>query len=130
MTTWIELPLPPSGNNLFANNRRGGRFKTEAYQAWLSEAVPLIHFAATGRDGLGQLTGQPARVSGPYALHMQAGKPDKRKRDLGNLWKALEDALRAGGVIEDDSLCQSQFGEWVAGLEGIRVLVLPTKERT
>jgi Holliday junction resolvase RusA-like endonuclease len=131
MTTWIEIPLPPSGNNLYFNLPKGGRARSHAYNEWLSEATTIIHFAATGRDGLGQISGEPpAKIAGPYALHMQAGKPDKRKRDLGNLWKSLEDALKKGGLIEDDSLCQSQYGEWVSGVEGLRVLVLPTKERT
>jgi hypothetical protein len=127
--TWFELPLPPSANALTRNVRGRGRVNTAAYNAWLSEAVPLIHFAATGRDGLGKLNGKPAKVSGHYALYLRPSRTNPA-RDLGNLWKATEDALKKGGMIDDDSLCQKQESEWVPGTDCLRVLVLPTKDRT
>jgi len=37
------------------------------------------------------------------ALTIQAYPPDKRKRDLSNILKALEDSLQNGGLFDDDS---------------------------
>jgi hypothetical protein len=45
---------------------------------------------------------------------MRVQRPDNRKRDLDNLFKAVLDALQAAGTIENDSDCH-----WiVAGWEG------------
>ncbi len=34
----LVLPIPPSTNNLFRGGARGGRYKTQAYKAWLTAA--------------------------------------------------------------------------------------------
>ena len=41
--------------------------------------------------------------SGRVALAMDAFPPDRRRRDLDNLPKAVQDALAHAGVYEDDS---------------------------
>ena len=53
------------------------------------------------------------KVVGPYKLTILAVKPDKRKRDLGNLEKAVSDILVSVGVVEDDSLCEWLEIRWV-----------------
>ena len=47
---------------------------------------------------------QGKHIPGKVKLSIQAYPPDKRKRDLSNIIKVLEDALVRGGLIEDDSL--------------------------
>jgi len=54
-----------------------------------------------------------AKIKGEYTLDVQAKKPDKRRRDIGNLEKAVSDILQATGVIEDDCLCQDLRMRWV-----------------
>lgn len=88
---WVALPWPPSVNRLFTN-RRGGRAKTPAYQAWIKEA------------GLELLTQQPNRHEGEVAVHIIASPPDRRKRDLDNLFKPVLDLLVRHNVIADDSI--------------------------
>ena len=39
-------------------------------------------------------------------------RPDKRKRDLDNVIKALSDALVASGIIADDHLCRELSMAW------------------
>lgn len=56
---------------------------------------------------------KPGRVEGNYRLVIGAVKPDKRKRDLGNLIKAIEDMLQMCAVIEDDSLSRSIYMTWI-----------------
>jgi crossover junction endodeoxyribonuclease RusA len=62
-----------------------------------------------------QLAGQAKgkKVEGPYKLTILAVKPDKRKRDLGNLEKAISDILVSQGIVEDDSLCEWIVARWV-----------------
>ena len=57
-----------------------------------------------GRGGLGVQAGpQRERAhSQPVAVFIFARPPDRRKRDLDNILKAILDALVYGGVIKDD----------------------------
>lgn len=95
-----ELPYPPTANNLFANGK-SGRYRTKAYDQWSVNAGNLI--LAQGRK----------RIHGPVSLHVALVKPDKRKRDLSNTLKAVEDLLVQMAVIEDDSLIQRLSVQWV-----------------
>lgn len=106
------LPFPPSVNNLFANRPRGGRYPTKAYRDWQTEAGWHL---AMRRD---------RRVlPGPYHILFEVGRPDRRKRDLSNLWKAPEDLLVKHGVIEDDSQVATLQFKWVDDLKGCRVTI-------
>lgn len=84
-----KLPVPPTANNLFVNNKRGGRFTSNAYKKWQEEVV-------IDSDFLIPLAG---RLKAKYTYVF----PDNRKRDLGNFEKAISDILVKRGVIEDDS---------------------------
>ena len=53
------------------------------------------------------------KVTGSYKLTILAVRPDKRRRDLGNLEKAVSDILVSTGVIEDDCLCEWLEIRWV-----------------
>lgn len=109
----LLLPFPPSVNNLFANNpRTRGRFPSKAYTAWQDEA----------RHALLEQAPLPA-IKGPYNATYTFGRPDKRRRDLGNLLKAPEDALVAHGIIEDDTLAQQIILQWADDVSGCRVEV-------
>ena len=54
-----------------------------------------------------------ACLTGDYAITIHAERPDRRKRDLGNLLKPIEDALVEAGVIEDDSKATNIHMAWV-----------------
>jgi crossover junction endodeoxyribonuclease RusA len=112
-----DLAYPPSANSLFFNAKNGGRVKTKRYKDWRDEAAWVISLA------------KKKRTMGPYGLTVLAGRPDKRRRDLGNLLKAIEDALVHGGAIQDDSECQCIEMSWQPGITGVRVTVLPTARR-
>lgn len=53
------------------------------------------------------------KVLGRYKLTILAVKPDKRRRDLGNLEKAVSDILVTMGIVEDDNLCDWLVIRWV-----------------
>lgn len=91
MTTAI-LPYPPSVNNYW-KSRWTGKF----IQHYISpEGRKFRRRVCDILDGVPTLTG-------PVTLLIDVIPPDKRKRDLDNILKALLDALQHAGVYEDDS---------------------------
>lgn len=86
----LELPYPPSVNHYWrrVGHRtlisRGGRVFRHAVCAILAAAKvqPLL---------------------GPLAVEVTVFPPDRRRRDIDNLQKALLDALQHGGAYLDDS---------------------------
>jgi len=65
-------------------------------------------------------------------MTIRAVRPDKRRRDLANLEKAISDLLVDHKVIEDDSLIESLSMEWVssdmAGVSVTLTSILPKEE--
>lgn len=104
----LLLPFPLSVNNLFVNNARTrGRFKSARYKAWENEATQAIR-----RQEPIPVFSDPVRVT--YSI----GKPDNRKRDLGNLEKSVSDALVANGILTDDSLIEDLRLRWDSDVTG------------
>lgn len=91
--TRVELPVPPSTNNLFASakgTRR--RFITAEYRAWKELAAPLA-----------------AALKSPAAYPVEvwltlAGKGINPQSDVANREKATTDLLVSCGVLAGDSL--------------------------
>ena len=99
----IELPLPISLNNAYANRKpfgatgpstfRGGRYPTREHVAWKKAAGWELTLA------------KPPKFSGPYKLKIMV--PDKMRGDVSNRIKLAEDLLVENGVTPDDSQCVS-----------------------
>ena len=113
----VHIPYPPTTNNLFFNKAGRGRIKTERYRTWLR---------AAGNELLVQ---RPPKLAGKVAVSISLGRPDRRKRDLSNCIKPIEDLLVAHGLIEDDSLVESLFIRWAVAT-GAHVLVWPLRATT
>ena len=111
--TVVQLPFPPSTNNMFINGKHG-RFRSQKYDSWIQEA---------GNEILRQ---RPSKVAGPVILsfEFQEGR-DGRKRDISNLIKAPEDLLVSHGIIEadDGSIVRKISVAWNTEVEGVRVTV-------
>jgi crossover junction endodeoxyribonuclease RusA len=97
--TPFTLPYPPSANRIWRNTPQGTK-KSAAYRSWLAEAVGMMRLQ------------RPAKVLGKYVLSIVVTRPDKRQRDLDNLAKPISDALKLGGIIEDDHLCDTLILAW------------------
>jgi Holliday junction resolvase RusA-like endonuclease len=114
----LVLPLPVSVNAAYRNVLHVGRVKTAAYKNWLAEARLMT------------LVQRKGRIEGPYAIHIEIDRPDKRRRDLSNLLKTLEDFIVAQGYVEDDSLCDRIKMAWTDRIEGrpgpVRVWLIKT----
>lgn len=106
----LQLPFPPSANRLW---RRAGHtiHKSKTYTDWLREA---------GWQVIAQKAGG---IAGPYTLHIQAKRPDKRRRDIDNIIKPISDLLMSVGAVDDDSHCEMVSARWVTSGEGVSVRV-------
>jgi crossover junction endodeoxyribonuclease RusA len=96
----LQIGYPPSANKIW---RRSGKriHRSTQYVDWLE---------AEGWNIINQRQGG---VSGPYRLAIFAVRPDRRRRDIDNLLKPLNDLLVSVGVVDDDSDAQSIHLEWV-----------------
>ena len=114
----IDLPFPPSSNNLFINVRRG-RIRSSKYAEWAAEA------------GWELKRQRAPELKGPVSLfyQLQDGR-DKRKRDLGNLEKAVTDLLVEYGVIEadDNTIVREINLSWSTEARGVHIVIYPAGE--
>lgn len=95
------LPYPPSLNRIWRAivTRRGGKVVARILLSLDGRAYRQKVIAHVADLDL------PALPSGArLALHLHACAPDRRKRDLSNIPKALEDALTHAQLWADDSL--------------------------
>jgi crossover junction endodeoxyribonuclease RusA len=110
----VTLPWPPSVNAYWRQFRgraiisKAGR---EYRQAVLAILLPM---RLTPYD-------QPVRVD------IAAQQPDKRRRDVDNLAKAILDGLKAGQAYTDDSLIHDLRIRWLhMGSPGtVRITITP-----
>jgi crossover junction endodeoxyribonuclease RusA len=110
--TVIDLPFPPSTNNLFINLKRG-RMRSQKYEDWIQEAGYKLNAQ------------KPSKTLGKVELFMTFCAPDKRKRDVSNLIKPIEDLLVKHGIIEadDSSIVRGVHASWSEAVDGCRVTV-------
>lgn len=89
----LTLPWPPSVNRMWRN----------------VNGKTLL--AAEGRryreEVMWRLAGTRGKFTTPVSVEILAWYPDKRRRDIDNLFKGPLDALTHAGVWQDDSLIES-----------------------
>lgn len=95
---WLEIPIPPSANQLWRVARRRGRGKarvipTVKYAEWLKVAVPLI------KRSMPKAAIFPIKIT----IEVTGGKGWRQGRDISNAIKATEDAIKHAGIIPDDN---------------------------
>lgn len=98
----LQLPYPPSVNHYWRMWRgrmviseEGRRYRETVCQRLAPALAP-----APGMSGNGP---RKPPSGGRIALSMDAFPPDRRRRDLDNIQKALLDAMQHAGVYVDDS---------------------------
>ena len=94
----LELEgLPPTVNHLYRSTKGGRRYKTadsKQYQEYASANI------------MSEWTGKPA-YSGAVDLRITFETDDRRRWDIDNRIKALQDCLRAAHVLVDDAQVES-----------------------
>ena len=123
---YLILPFPPSVNRLWRTTAKGGMHRSAKYMEWKRHAEWAILQQAKGR-----------KITGPYRLTVNLRRPDKRRRDLDNLFKAVSDSLVHMGVVESDHLCERLEAGWVKSgpeceilLESVNVEQTPKSGKT
>ena len=99
------IGLPPTVNHLYRTSRSGVRYKTPQGREWQSVTAAIIAAAKTNHKP----------YSGDVALEIVFRTADRRRWDLDNRVKALQDCLAMAGVIEDDRQIQRLHVERQAG---------------
>lgn len=90
MSDHYTLPFPPSANNLYPT-RRGRRVLSEAGKAYHLAVLCAVRAA------------RKTSIAGPVSLAILVYEPDRRRRDISNLVKVIEDGLTRAGAWGDDS---------------------------
>lgn len=109
-----KLSYPPSANSIWRS--KGSKvYRSPEYVSWRRDASWTVKAAVMIQGA----------IQGPYSLLIEAGRPDRRKRDIDNLIKPLSDALVHGGAIADDSDCETVTAMWVPDLKGVRITITP-----
>jgi len=96
----LNLPYPPSVNNYY------GRIKNRVYLKPPGKAYREL-ICCTLWEGIGKCEkwdGKP--MHGDLMVEIIIYPPDKRKRDIDNIKKALFDALQHAGLyLDDNQIC-------------------------
>lgn len=90
-------------------------YKSAEYSRWLS----LADGDWLAQKPRGAFKGLP----GAYVLTLSFHRPDKRRRDVGNLLKVAEDFLVRIKAVEDDSLCEDIRISWRNPNPGVLLVV-------
>ncbi|MVN86891.1 RusA family crossover junction endodeoxyribonuclease [Deinococcus sp. HMF7620] len=97
----LTLPYPPSVNRIWravvvrvAGEARARVLLSQAGRRYRAKVLAIV----------ADLGGPSLPAGARLAVHLHACPPDRRKRDLSNIPKALEDALTHAQVWADDSL--------------------------
>ena len=109
----LELPYPPSGNHAW-KHARGRHYLTDEAKRYYEQVGWLVR-------SKGLAMGLDCRL----VVSCEIAPPDKRRRDLDNVWKVLGDACTKAGVWEDDTLIDrlvlQRMGPVAGGLVRLRV---------
>jgi len=92
----LRLPYPPSVNHYWRHYRGRTVISAEG-RAYRQRVLAAL---ASGANGNGP---RKPPSGGRIALDMDAFPPDRRRRDLDNIQKAVLDSLEHGRVYLDDS---------------------------
>ena len=99
MKTIFTLPMPPSANRIWRNNR-GRTHRSAEYLAWIQEAGLKLNAQCV------------PSIEPPYAVHYAFGRKDNRRTDLLNREKPLSDLLQKCEVITDDRKINIALIQW------------------
>lgn len=110
----LELDgFPPTVNHMYIN-ARGRRFRSKEckdYQEYVE-------------DEISRYGAQEWPFLGRVALTLIFTAPDKRRWDISNRIKSIEDCLARGGVIKDDSQVDELIIKRIYGTEAKTDLIL------
>jgi len=96
----FTLPWPPSINSMYQQGIIGGKNVKARASMFLSQAGK--DYRELARASIAEQLVPKHALHGRLAVMAIAHPPDKRTRDLDNLWKSALDVLKHNDVITDD----------------------------
>jgi crossover junction endodeoxyribonuclease RusA len=90
----LKLPWPPSINDYYGTTPAGGKYIKAKGRKFREIVIECLREYMAKREPL----------TTKLQVWIEAHVPDKRRRDLDNIKKALLDALTHAGVYQDDCL--------------------------
>lgn len=120
-----RLPWPPSVNHYWRHVVINGRPRTLLSKEGRDYKIKAVDAVKNQRHG------HSVPLSGRIAISVTLFPPDKRRYDLDNRIKAIQDSLTAAGVWEDDNqvkVLHLEEGEVVKGGSCI-VHIAPAPDR-
>lgn len=95
----LLLPYPPSVNTYW-RNVKGRTLISKKGREYRKSLIAAVSAQQLSRMQSGE---PPCHITGRIYASVVAHPPDRRRRDLDNILKALLDGLQHAGVYEDDS---------------------------
>lgn len=89
----LDLPFPPSVNHYYKRTRNRAKDMVIGKRG--------LEYRKAIKDRLALLNIRP--LAGPLSMKLEINPPDKRRRDIDNILKALLDALEHGNAYENDN---------------------------
>lgn len=99
------LPMPPSVNALYGVAKTGQKYLLPEQRQFRSRVIGIVK----GQMVRAEQRAQP--LTGRLFMGVTWYFADRRRTDISNRWKALEDALTHAGAYVDDSQIDSQHGD-------------------
>lgn len=90
----LTLPFPPSVNDLYRVNSDGQKYLTDEQRDYRRNVVGIVHIATHGA---------PPLYAGRLYVWMRFHFANRRRTDISNRIKAIEDALTHAKIYKDDS---------------------------
>jgi crossover junction endodeoxyribonuclease RusA len=100
----LDLPWPPSANHYWGRTKFGRTYigkKGKEFRERVKEVL-IQHLPHCKKH----------YYEGKLAVVVNATVPDRRRRDMDNIHKALWDALKHAGAYEDDSQICCKMVNW------------------
>lgn len=118
-TLVLDLPFPPSTNNLQRSAPNGVRYDTSEYKGFKAQCAWLLKSTAI------------RRVPGPIEITLHVQEKSARA-DIDNRIKSCLDALVTHNIIDGDhaSVLRAVHARWSKDVQGVRITISPAREET
>lgn len=115
----FELPFPPSVNTYWRNI--GRTILSAPARKYHSDVISRIFWQTR------TMAARPRLITWPVAVKATLHPPNRHRRDLDNLIKAILDSLTRAGVWKDDSLVHELHLAWGEIVKGGKAIIQITK---